>query len=346
MDEARITPVILCGGSGTRLWPRSRPDNPKPFQKLVGETTLFEEALSRCADAMRFGPPIIVTGAAHQPLVEAQCSHADALIIVEPCARNTAAAIALAALRVPGDTLLLVCPSDQHVADTAAFDAAVSRAAGLAQDGWLVTFGIEPTRAETGFGYIARGESLGDGAYRVAQFTEKPDAARAAEFLAGGRHDWNGGIFLFRADRFLEELAAKRADIAELSKAAVDEATRDGRILRPGADSFARIDGTSIDYAVMERTDRAAMVPVSMGWSDIGNWQALHDARPHDASGNSVSGSAQLVDCHNVAIDSDGPRVSAIGLENIVIVVNGGEVLVTTMDGAQAVGTLDGANGK
>lgn len=357
MSEAAITPVILCGGSGTRLWPRSRTNNPKPFQKLIGDRTLFQDTVLRCGDRSVFAPPIVVTGAAHRAHVEAQLPDTGARIIVEPCARNTAPAIALAALSVPGSTLLLVCPSDHHIADPDAFRAAVGRAATLANDGWLVTFGIAATVPETGFGYIERGDRLGDNlgddsetdgiaAFCVARFTEKPDAQRAAQFVAGKKHDWNGGIFLFRADRMLEELAASRPDIAAQTRAALADGQTDGRIVMPDKRAFSAIDGESFDYAVMERTERAAVVPVAMGWSDIGNWQALHDAREHDDGGNSVHGRADLIDCRNVAIDSDGPRVSAIGLKDIAIVVNGDEVLVTTLDGAQAVGKLAGANGR
>ncbi len=342
MNASPITPVILCGGSGTRLWPRSRAACPKPFLPLVGEQTLFEATLARCAG---FAAPIVVTGAVHLPHVEAQLGTAsEARIIVEPAQRNTAAAIALAALRLAEDAVLLVCPSDHHIADPAAFRAAASAAAELAREGWLVSFGIAATAPETGFGYLHQGEAIGGQGFKVARFVEKPDSDRAKAFLAAGGYAWNGGIFAFRAGTFLEELAAHRPEIAAQARAAVAAGREDGRRFYPEAAAFAAIKGESVDYAVMENTARAAMVPAAMGWSDIGNWDALHAARAHDTAGNSVQGAAELVDCRNVLVETDGPRVSAIGLEDVVVVVNGNEVLVTTRAGTQLVGKLGGAS--
>ena len=340
----QIVPVILCGGSGTRLWPRSRAAKPKPFLPLVGDDTLFEATLHRCSATAGFDPPVVVTGRAHLDHVEAQLACApDATIIVEPAAKNTAAAIALAALRLPEDAVMLVCPSDHHIADADAFCAAAHSAAALAADGWLVSFGIEATAPETGFGYLKHGEAVNEHGFRVAQFVEKPDLDRAAAFLAEGGYSWNGGIFAFRVKDFVGELAAHRADILSAVRAAVDNGREDGHRFHPDAEAFGAIAGESVDYAVMERTRRAAMVPVSMGWSDIGNWQALHAARPRDAEGNSVTGDAELVGCRNVLVDTDGPHVSVIGLEDVIIVVDGNNVMVTTAAGVQKVGKLSGA---
>jgi mannose-1-phosphate guanylyltransferase len=342
MSTPPIHPVILCGGSGTRLWPRSRATCPKPFLPLVGTQTLFEATLARCDG---FAAPIVVTGAAHLPHVEAQLGAApSARIIVEPAQRNTAAAIALAALRLPKDAVLLVCPSDHHIADPDAFRAAARAAAELASEGWLVAFGIAATAPETGFGYLQQGEAIGAQGFKVARFVEKPDLGRAKEFLAAGGYAWNGGIFAFRAGTFLAELEMHRPEIAAQARAAVAAGREEGQRFHPAAEAFAAITGESVDYAVMENTSRAAMVPAAMGWSDIGNWDALHGAREQDAAGNTVRGSAELVDCRNVLIESDGPRVSAIGLEDVVIVVDGNEVLVTTRSGAQLVGKLSGAS--
>lgn len=339
-----IVPVILCGGSGTRLWPRSRAQRPKPFLPLVGSETLFEQALHRCPPDEGFAAPLVVAGAAHVPLVEAQIAGiAGAKVLVEPCARNTAAAIALAALRVDPEAVLLVCPSDHHIGDPQAFVAAARQAATLAREGWLVSFGIEAKTPETGYGYLKRGEALGDGGFRVERFVEKPDIERARAFLADGGYAWNGGIFAFRAATFMAELAAHRPDMAACVVEAVRRGHEDGAKFHPDAASFSAIAGESVDYAVMENTDRAAMVPANMDWSDIGNWQALHAARPRDEQGNSVRGRAELVDCRNVLVESDGPRVSVIGLEGVIIVVDGDEVLVTSADGAQQVGKLGGA---
>jgi len=344
MTESLIVPVILCGGSGTRLWPRSRATCPKPFLPLVGDSTLFEATVERCADETGFAPPVVVTGTAHLSHVEAQLGGtAGAEVIVEPAARNTAAAIALAALRLPEDAVMLVCPSDHHIADPAAFRAAARTAAGLARDGWLVSFGIEASAPETGFGYLQRGEPIGEGGYRTARFIEKPDIERARAFLADGGYAWNGGIFAFRAGTFLEELAAHRPAIAAQARAAVAGGHSEGARFHPDPAAFAAIAGESVDYAVMENTTRAAMVPAVMGWSDIGNWDALLAARTCDDRGNTARGPAELVDCRNVLVETDGPRVSAIGLDDVVIVVDGDEVLVTTRAGAQLVGKLGGA---
>jgi mannose-1-phosphate guanylyltransferase/mannose-6-phosphate isomerase len=338
-----IVPVILCGGSGTRLWPRSRKSRPKPFLPLIGEQTMFEATLGRCADTKQFAPPVIVTGRDHLAHVEAQIEAAPgATIVVEPQAKNTAAAIALAAHRLPQGAVKLVCPSDHHIADAAAVRAAAAAAAKLAEQDWLVAFGIAPSGPETGYGYIRRGEPL-DGGFRVAQFVEKPDLERARQFLAEGDYSWNGGIFAFRVGHFLDELARHRPALAEATDKAVRRGRQDGARFHPDAAAFGEIDGESVDYAVMEETDRAAMVPAALGWSDIGSWAALRDATDADADGNSVRGRAELVDCAGVFVDSDGPRVSVIGLENVAIVVGGDEVLVTTMDGAQKVGKLGGA---
>jgi len=338
-----IYPVVLCGGSGTRLWPRSRRQAPKPFLPLVDEQTLFEATLARCADPARFADPIVVTGVGHRTHVEAQAAgHPGTRVIVEPMARNTAPAIALAANLLPAEAIMLVCPSDHHIADMAAFRDAAGAAARLAGDGWLVSLGIEPAGPETGYGYIRRGAPL-EGGFEVERFVEKPDLPTAESFLADGRYSWNGGIFVFTAGTFLAELARHRPAMAEAVRAAVAQGREDGAAFHPEAGAFAAIEGESVDYAVMENTARAAVVPASMGWSDIGNWQALRDVRPGDSAGNRTRGRVELVDCRNVLAETDGPRISVIGLEDIAVVVDGDEVLVTTMAGAQKVGKLSGA---
>ncbi|GGD57286.1 mannose-1-phosphate guanylyltransferase [Croceicoccus mobilis] len=340
----KMVPVVLCGGSGTRLWPRSRKSFPKPFLPLVGDSTLFESTLSRCADDTAFLPPIVVTGESHLEHVDKQLGGGDgAQIIVEPMARNTAAAIAMAACRVSPETVMLVCPSDHYIADVDGFESAACRAAELADDGWLVAFGIVPTAPETGYGYIKRGEQLGEDAFKVERFVEKPNRETAEAFLSDGKYSWNGGLFAFRADRFMEELEKHRPAIAEAARSAVAHGAQDGRCFHPHAHEFAKIQSESVDYAVMENTDRAAVVPASMGWSDIGSWTSLRDALMRDGHGNTVKGRAELVDCSNVYVETDGPRVSVIGLDDVVVVVDGNEVLITTAAGAQKVGKLEGA---
>lgn len=341
-----ILPVILCGGSGTRLWPQSTFSKPKPFLPLLGEDTLFEATLARCSIGEGFSAPVIVTGAEHLPHVERQIGLGPcAEIIVEPTARNTAAAIALAANRVDPDTIMLVCPSDHYIGNTAAFAEAIRSAAALAHQGWLVSLGIEATTPETGFGYLKRGEPIDALGYRTAQFVEKPDMARAKTFIADGSYSWNGGIFVFEAGLFLSELARHRPAVADLMSKAAQDGHLDAKRFYPCAATFAQVESVSVDYAVMEATTKAAMVPVDMDWSDIGNWEAVHRALPRDSQGNTVRGAGvtELMDCHNVLVESDGPRVSVIGLQNVVVVVNGNEVMITSHAGAQNVGKLEGA---
>jgi mannose-1-phosphate guanylyltransferase/mannose-1-phosphate guanylyltransferase/mannose-6-phosphate isomerase len=346
MAVTTIHPVILCGGSGTRLWPVSSRTRPKPFLPLMSAETLFEQAVRRVAGDTRFAPPIVVAGAAHADLIATQMGDAPgARLVIEPAARNTAPAIALAAALLPPDAVMLVCPSDHHIADPAAFRAAALAAAALAAEDWLVSFGIAADRPETGYGYLRRGEPLAGG-YAIREFVEKPDRARAEAYLASGEYSWNGGIFAFRAGHLLAELAAHRPDMARLIGEAVAGGRNEGARFHPAPAAFAGIAGESIDYAVMENTARAAMVPAAMGWSDIGNWAALADALAHgaDASGNVVRGGAvDLAQCNGVFAMTDGPRVSAVGLSDVCIIVSGGEVLVTTREGAQAVGKLPGA---
>jgi mannose-1-phosphate guanylyltransferase len=339
-----IVPVILCGGSGTRLWPRSRAEKPKPFLPLVGETTLFEATVQRCPASEGFAPPLVLTGAKHLGHVRAQLGDCPgAAIIVEPEAKNTAAAIALAACRLPDDAVMLVCPSDHHIGDTQAFIVAAHKAARLADEGWLVSLGIEAKSPETGFGYLKRGEPIGELGFRTTTFVEKPDLKTAESFLAEGIYSWNGGIFAFRAGQFLEELATHRPALADAVRRAVAEGSEDGALFHPEPSAFAEIESESVDYAVMENTSHAAMVPASIDWSDIGNWQALHEALAKDSDGNSVKGEAELVDCRNVLVDSDGPKVSVIGLEDVIVVVDGNDVMITSASGVQKVGKLEGA---
>lgn len=351
MTQASIYPVILCGGGGTRLWPVSRKALPKPFLSLIGDETLFEQAVRRVAGDPHFAAPVVIAGAAHIDVILAQLGDTtEAQLVIEPAAKNTAPAIALAAALLPPDAVMLVCPSDHHIAQSAAFREAALAAAKLAREDYLVAFGIVADRPETGYGYLQRGEPLAGG-HAIRQFVEKPDPARAQAYLETGEFSWNGGIFAFRAGQLLAELAAHRPDMARLVGEAVAGGRHDGARFFPAPKPFSIIEGESIDYAVMENTARAAMVPADMGWSDIGNWAALADALADDAdqSGNlvRVSGTADstvdLVGCNAVLAMTDGPRISSVGLEDVFIIVSGEEVLVTTRDGAQAVGRLPGA---
>ena len=329
-----IYPVILCGGSGTRLWPLSTPERPKPFLPLIGERTLFQQALDRVADPANFAEPVVVAGAAHVPWIEAQAeTHR---LIVEPSARNTAPAIALAAALLDPDAIMLVCPSDHHIAQPDAFCTAVQHAADLAKRDWLVSLGTAPDKPETGYGYIKLGEAMGEG-HTVARFEEKPDAARAAEYLAEGGYVWNAGIFVFRAGHFLDELARHRPTMAGQVRRAVSQAVSRNDATFPDAAAFDEIEGESVDYGVMENTSRAAVVGAAMGWSDIGNYEALMDARATEDESALVAPPHRVLGSRNVMIDSDGPRVSVAGLDGVSVIVRGDEILVVSRESAQSV---------
>lgn len=338
-----IQPVILCGGSGTRLWPLSRPERPKPFIELLGDRTLFQLALDRVQDRTRFCEPLVVAGAQHVHWIKQQAGMHS--LVVEPAARNTAPAIALAAARLDPATIMLVCPSDHYIADEGSFLEGVNRAAELAKDGWLVCFGIEPHRPETGYGYIERGEPLGPG-HRIARFIEKPDAEQAKTFLADGRLAWNGGIFTFEAGTYLAELEKYRPGIAKAVRMAVAEGKEHSDGFHPAPGSFASIKSESVDYAVMEHTERAAVVSLEMGWSDIGTWDALMTVRQRDLEGNIMPDGTRLIDCRGVMVASDGPNVSAIGLDNVIIVVEGDDILVVGRNASQKVARLGKSEGK
>lgn len=341
-----IVPVILCGGSGTRLWPLSRGQRPKQLLSLTGETSLLQQALARVADPGRFAPALLVGGAGIAEAVAEQArGHATGPLILEPAARNTAAAIALAAheaSRDGADPVLLVMPSDHVIADVPAFLAAVDAGRAAAEAGRLVTFGIKPDAPETGYGYLkmAAGE-VAPGVRALEAFVEKPDAATAARYVADPAYAWNAGIFMFGAGRFLAELAVHEPAIAAAAKAAMAQAERrDGAIL-PEAQAFTASPNISVDYAVMEKTDGAAAVPVDMGWSDVGSWDALWAILPKDAAGNALRGAALIEDCAgNLIVDAGGPLVSAIGLSDMVVVSTPDAVTIIPRARSQEVRTL------
>jgi len=334
-----IVPVVLCGGSGTRLWPRSRASKPKPFIPLLGSNTLFEATLSRCTDPHLFSAPIVVIGEHHLEFAKPQAAAIapDAQFVIEPMGRNTAPAIALAAMALEPQEIMLVCPSDHHIVDPQAFRDAAGAAAELASEDHLVAFGIEATAPETGYGYLHRGPPLGAG-YEVRSFVEKPDLATALGFLADGGYAWNGGIFAFKAGTYLSELEKHRPEMAIAAAAALAKGVRSGSDMRPDADCFATICAESVDYAVMENTDRAAMIDVSMGWSDIGNWDALLRERNPANEPNVVVGPGEILGAAGSMIDSDGPHVTLIGVDDTVVVVDGDDVLVVARDAAQRIG--------
>jgi len=342
---SKIVPVILCGGSGTRLWPKSRPERPKPFLPLLGRQSLFAETLGRMPADAGFDVPLVVTGESLRPLVEAELAGRGCRLIVEPTGRNTAPAIALAAHRLPPDAVMLVCPSDHHIGEVSEYHAAAVAAADLAREGFMVAIGVTPSHPETGYGYIRRGAKL-SGGFVVERFVEKPHHRSAEAYLAERNYSWNAGIFAFTAGSFLKELATHRPEMAEAVARAVEAGSLTDDVFTPDPELFAAVSKESVDYAVMEHTEKAAVVPADMAWSDIGSWSAVQQARGGDAQGNRAPPNAELVDCRNVLVESDGPRVSVIGLEDVIVVVDGNEVLVTSADGAQLVGSLKGAQGE
>jgi mannose-1-phosphate guanylyltransferase/mannose-6-phosphate isomerase len=345
-DHATLFPVILSGGAGTRLWPVSRSMHPKQLLPIAAEDSMLQVTLARFPADRGFAAPIIVGGEDHRFLISDQLAEVGCTpttIILEPEGRNTAAAIALAAhvaVAADPDAMLVVAPSDHVIADQAAFAAALAAAQPAAAAGYLVTFGIHPQGPETGYGYIEFGAPLTGlaGVNSVARFVEKPDLARATAFVESGRHAWNGGIFMFTAQALLDALAQHAPDVAAACATAMAGATQDAAFTRPDAAAFLGCPAISIDYAVMEHTDRAAVVPVAMGWSDVGSWSALWDIAPHDAAGNFLDGEVVAIDSRRNLVRVDrGPAVALVGVDDMVVVSTRDSVLVMPRDRAQDV---------
>jgi mannose-1-phosphate guanylyltransferase/mannose-6-phosphate isomerase len=340
-----LVPVILSGGAGTRLWPLSRELHPKQLLALVGPRTMLQETVQRLA-GLEAAAPMVVCNEAHRFLVAEQLRAIDCkprAIVLEPAGRNTAPAIALAAHATlageEGDPLLLVLPADHVIPDVAAFHAAVELASAVARNGALVTFGIVPTTPETGYGYIRRGK-LTAGCYRIAEFVEKPDLARAQAFLSSGEYYWNSGMFLFRARRYLEELERFAPDIAAACGNSFAAAVRDLDFTRIDPAAFRACRSESIDYAVMEKTAEAVMVPLAAGWSDVGNWASLHEATEHDAQGNALFGDVLAEDTQGSYVYAASRLVATVGLRDYVVVETKDAVLVAPKDRVQDVKLL------
>jgi mannose-1-phosphate guanylyltransferase/mannose-1-phosphate guanylyltransferase/mannose-6-phosphate isomerase len=302
---------------------------------------MFQLTVLRVMDRERFTAPIIVANAAHAGIVSEQLAEigvTDAIILLEPCARNTAPAIALAALAVSApQSVMLVMPSDHVIADEAAFHGATEALLPVVLDGWLATYGINPTGPETGYGYIQMGSSVGAGVQAVQRFVEKPDTARAAAMIEAGDHVWNGGIFLFRADSYLDAVKQFAPSMDTAVRDAMSRAQRNGNHINPDEASFAACPADSIDYAIMEKAAKVAVAPVSMGWSDVGSWDALHDIGNKDADGNVTSGTVRVDSSHGNLIHADGIRVSVHGVDDLLIVANGNEVMILPRGTSQKV---------
>jgi mannose-1-phosphate guanylyltransferase/mannose-1-phosphate guanylyltransferase/mannose-6-phosphate isomerase len=337
----RVRPVILSGGTGTRLWPLSRLGRPKQLLALgAGEATMLQQAAGRVADPTTFTPPVVVASADHADLIEQQLADIGATgasLIVEPGPRNTAAAIALAAFAADPDEILLVMPSDHAIGNRQAFRAAVDAARPFAEADWLVTFGIEPHRAETGYGYIECGDALAAGVFRAAAFAEKPDAATAAVYVASGAHRWNAGIFLMRAGACADALDLHAPELARSVRQATARRGRDRSRLFPDRDAFLAAPSLSFDKAVMEQAERVAVVPVDMAWSDIGSWEAVHALGPQDEHGNTRHGDVVAPGSSGCLIRSDGPTIVALGVSDLVIVATERAVLVVPRGETQRV---------
>ena len=337
----QITPVVLSGGSGTRLWPLSRELYPKQLLKLVGTHTMLQDTVLRLA-GLDAAPPVVVCNESHRFLVAEQLRQLGMkarAIVLEPVGRNTAPAIALAAYAADPGALLLVLPADHVIRDAPAFQDAIRRALPAAEAGRLVTFGIVPDAPETGYGYIRRGAADGE-VFRIAQFVEKPDLARAQGFLASGEYYWNSGMFLFKASRYIEELQKYAPDIAAAALAGQQHSQPDLDFTRIDKAAFEACRSESIDYAVMEKTADAVVVPLDAGWSDVGSWAALYDASPTDADGNVLLGDVVVEDTEGCLLHAESRLVTAVGLRDHIVVETKDAVLVAPKDRVQDVKKL------
>jgi mannose-1-phosphate guanylyltransferase len=344
-NMAMIIPVVLAGGAGTRLWPLSRQLNPKQFLKLFGEKTMFQQTLLRL-EGLNSASPIVVCSEEHRFLAAEQLRELefkDASIILEPSPRNTAPAIALAALhsmKKDENPLLLVLPADHLIADPDSFRKAVLLALPEADKRRLVTFGIMPDRPETGYGYIRKGEQRGSNIWSVSSFTEKPDEDTARRYLEGGEYWWNGGMFLFHAGSYLEELRRHAPDIHNSCTKAMESASKDLDFLRVSKEAFETSSSLSIDYAVMEKTDIASVVPLDCGWNDVGSWDSLWEACEKNGDGNTIRGDVKAIEVKNSLLRAESRLLAAVGVEDLVVVETKDAVLVAHRDHVQKIRDL------
>ncbi|CDP50748.1 Mannose-1-phosphate guanylyltransferase (GDP) [Devosia sp. DBB001] len=342
-----ILPVVLAGGQGTRLWPMSRSTRPKQFLPLTGPTSLFQQTLQRVLDPSRYLPPIVLTNTEYRFLVAEQAQEAGVVltaILLEPVARNTAAAIAAAAAygaRTFGPGIVLhILPSDHSVAVDDGYWIATDEAAAAANSGRLVTFGIKPTTPETGYGYIEAGKALSNTTMEVARFVEKPEQARAEEMLASGRFYWNSGMFMLGAGTFLDECRRLAPETIAAAQRAVELAKADLDFVRLEAEAFGRAPDISVDYAIFEKTDRAAVLPVSFGWSDLGSWDAVWKVSSKDAAQNVANGPVTFSNTSRSLIVSERAHVAIEGLEDVAVIASEDAIYIGKLSEAQKVGPM------
>ena len=339
----QIIPVILSGGSGTRLWPLSRKQYPKQYLPLVGDNTMLQETILRLNGLDNLADPIIICNADHRFLVAEQCQQIDIespTILLEPIGRNTAPAIAAAALqsqKISNEAVLLVLSADHVIQDIDAFHQAIKIASRQAQAGKLATFGIVPTDANTGYGYIKSSQENIDGAHKVEKFVEKPDLETAQTYLKQGNYLWNSGMFMFQADVLISELSEQSPNIVVSVIDAVTNATKDLDFIRLDKQSFESSPSGSIDYALMEKSDNVVFVPLDAGWNDIGSWSALHDIGTKDANGNVIKGDVFMQDTTNTYIHANGHMIATIGVQDLIIVDTPNATLISTKDKSQEV---------
>jgi len=338
----KFNPVLLCGGVGSRLWPVSREARPKQYLNLIGEQSMLQQTLGRL-DGLPVATPMVVCNEQHRFLVAEQLRQLDIespSIVLEPAGRNTAPAIAIAAidaLAKDPEAVLLVLPADHHIADVGALQSAVTQALNVVDEGRLITFGLIPNRPETGYGYIRCGKELSGSISDLAEFVEKPDAATAEAYLESGDYVWNSGMFMFRADAYCEALATHQPEMLKICREAMAAASTDMDFVRPDPELFASCPSDSIDYAVMEKTDRGAVVSLDCGWSDIGAWSALWEAGSSDADGNVTVGDVLLDNSRNSYVRSQSRLVTATGIDDLVIVETADAVMVADRHSVQDV---------